>query len=59
MTFCPQMNFYFQEAAAHYGEKAVIDSQTGRMTLAMPTKISNYEHLRRNAKLQKIEELVF
>uniref|UniRef100_A0A915N1I1 Peptidase M3A/M3B catalytic domain-containing protein n=1 Tax=Meloidogyne javanica TaxID=6303 RepID=A0A915N1I1_MELJA len=47
----------YEEAAAHYGEKAVIDSETGRMTLAMPTKISNYEHLRRNAKLQKIEEL--
>uniref|UniRef100_A0A915P4T7 Uncharacterized protein n=2 Tax=Meloidogyne TaxID=189290 RepID=A0A915P4T7_9BILA len=49
----------YEEAAAHYGEKAVIDSQTGRMTLAMPTKISNYEHLRRNAKLQKIEELCY
>ncbi|CAK5109837.1 unnamed protein product [Meloidogyne enterolobii] len=49
----------YEEAAAHYGEKAVVDPETGRMTLAMPAKISNYEHLRRNAKLQKIEELCY
>uniref|UniRef100_A0A1I8B1Y3 Transmembrane protein n=1 Tax=Meloidogyne hapla TaxID=6305 RepID=A0A1I8B1Y3_MELHA len=47
----------YEDAAAHYGEKAVVDPKTGRMTLALPDKLTNYENMKRNTKLEKIEEL--
>ncbi|KAL7077341.1 hypothetical protein ACQ4LE_003201 [Meloidogyne hapla] len=49
----------YEDAAAHYGEKAVVDPKTGRMTLALPDKLTNYENMKRNTKLEKIEELCY
>ncbi|KAF7635978.1 hypothetical protein Mgra_00004558 [Meloidogyne graminicola] len=49
-----------QEAAAYYGEKAIMDQNTGRMTFAQPTRIlTNLESRKRMLMLDKVEQLCY